>query len=707
MRKIILLTALLLSAVFTGAQINPDTVKAGKFDNGKMWTFDFPPLDYLEKTYGFRPSQQWLDDVRMSALRFANYCSASFVSGDGLVMTNHHCARESGTAVQQDNEDFNKNGFLAQTLADERKVEGLYVDQLLKVEDITLRMQNAVSKGSNDEEKAKLRTEEFDAIKKEYGAKADWKGLELQTITFYWGGKFSLYGFKRYNDVRLVAMPELALGFFGGDYDNFTYPRYCLDFSFFRVYDEGGKPLKVKTYFKFNPEGPKEGENVFVIGNPGSTNRQATTAILEYFKDRPWPTAIERFSARSEILKKFNETAKNDSILNEIFGFDNSLKAIGGMLAGLKDPYIMGRRMAFEKEFKAAVNKNDNLKSQLRLWDDIAATQNEIKANYYDATLLAPTGLNSDAYDLATVLQLYAAIEKTEPKRAEQMKQLITDYKKPFAMELEQKFLAQHVREAMKFLGPQDPYVKMLREFGSKTPKKEYPHNLNLDEAEVIASALLNGTKIYDKKFQDNLLDKGASAIAASNDPMLILGKASAKKYETAAAKNRQLGARLTNQRSNLALLLFEVYGTSIPPDATFSLRIADGIVKGYEYNGTYAPFKTTFFGLYDRYYSFNKNYPWDLPEKWKNPPAELLDEPMNFVSTNDIIGGNSGSPMINQKKEVVGLIFDGNMESLPGNYIYIPESNRTVSVHAGGIIAAMKYIYKSERIVNELVGTQ
>jgi hypothetical protein len=707
MRKISLFLTLLLSFSTAISQINPDTVKAGKFDNGKMWTFDFPPLDYFEKTYGFRPTQQWLDDVRMSALRFANYCSASFVSADGLVMTNHHCARESGTSVQRDGEDLNKSGFLASTLADERKVAGLYVDQLVKIEEITQRVQKSVAKGKTDEEKVQMRNQEFEAIKKEYAAKGDWKGLELQTISFYWGGKFSLYGFKRYNDVRLVAMPELALGFFGGDYDNFTYPRYCLDFSFFRVYGEDGKPLKTPNYFKFNPDGPKEGENVFVIGNPGSTNRQATTSILEYFRDRPWPTAIKRFSARSQILQKFNEREKNDSIGNEIFGFENSLKAIGGMLEGIKDPYIMARRMAFEKEFKSEVAANGKIKSQLRLWDDIASTQNEIKQNYYDATLLAPSGLNSDAYDLATVLHLYAAIEKSDPKRADQMKQFITDYKKPYSMELEQRFLAQHVREVFEFLGPADPYVRMLKDVGSKAPKREYPQNMNADEAENIASALLSGTKIYDKSFLEELLLKGGNAITASADPMLVLGRSSSKKYEAAAAKNRQLGARLTALRSNLALLLFEVYGTAIPPDATFSLRIADGIVKGYQYNGTYAPYKTTFFGLYDRYYSFNKNYPWDLPEKWRNPPTELLDEPMNFISTNDIIGGNSGSPMINQKKEVVGLIFDGNMESLPGNYIFMPESNRTVSVHAGGIIAAMKYIYKSERIVNELVGAK
>ena len=690
------------------AQINPDTVKAGKYDNGKMWTFDFPPLDYFEKTYGFRPSQQWLDDVRMSSLRFASWCSASFVSPDGLVMTNHHCARESGTAVQKAGENLNDNGFLAKTFEEERKVPDLYVDQLSKIEDVTARVQKAMEKGKSDEEKLQFRTQEFDAIKKEYAEKAGWTELELQTITFYWGGKYSLYGFKRYNDVRLVAMPELALGFFGGDYDNFTYPRYCLDFSFFRVYDESGKPLKTDHYFKFNPKGAAEGDAVFVIGNPGSTNRQAPMSILEYLRDYSWPVAIKRFTARSHIMQEYNKTLKSDSLLNEIFGFENTVKALTGQLRGLKDPYIWARRNAFEREFRVAVAKESTLKSQLSLWDEIADTQREIKKNYYEATLLAPTGLNSSLYDLATVFHLYAATAGTDPKRADQMKQFLTSYKNPKYPELEKQFLVQHSKEAMELLGPDHPYVKALKDVSTRYKATAgNSRTASASEPEQIAEALMKNTKLYDEKFRDELVTKGPQAILESKDPMLVPGTISAKYYSEAAARNRQLTAKMTNLRSKLALLLFQVYGTSIPPDATFSLRIADGVAKGYEYNGTKAPFKTTFSGMYDRNYSFDKKYPWALPEKWQNPPAEMLDEPVDFISTNDIIGGNSGSPIINKNKEVVGLVFDGNMESLPGNYIYLPEANRTVSVHAGGIVAGLKYIYKADRLVNELLGSK
>lgn len=686
--------------------VTSDTVKAGKFDNGKMWTFDFPPLDYFEKTYGFRPDSQWLDDVRMSALRFGNNCSASFVSATGLVMTNHHCARESGTAVQKENEDFNKNGFIASTLAEERKVPGLFVEQLVKIEDITIRVQKAMDAGKTDDEKIQKRTAEFEAIKNEYSAKPEWVGLQLQPITFYQGGKYSLYGFKRYNDVRLVLMPELAIGYFGGDYDNFTYPRYNLDFTFFRVYDDTGKPLKPTHYFKFNPDGPEEGEVVFVIGNPGSTNRQATVSMLEYLREYSWSTIIDRLEARADILEAYNNTSGNDSIGNVAFKFRNAIKAISGMKGGLEDPYVMARRKSFENNFKAAVSKDPRLKKQLSLWDDIAANQNNMKANYYNFALLTPNKYNSDAFDLGYALYMYATA--ATPQEKEQMKQLLRGYRKPVSMAVEKDFLAQHFREVMKYMSPDDPYVKLIRGIKTKDASSiEYPKKMDTSDPLQLAEEILKNTKIYDASFRDELISEGEQSILQPKDPIVILAQTYGSRFREATAKNKQLTAQLSGLRSELGLLLFQVYGTSLPPDATFSLRISDGVVKGFDYNGTIAPYKTTFFGLYDRYYSFDKEDkdPWELPERWKNPPMEFLDEPVNFVSTNDIIGGNSGSPMINKNKEVVGLIFDGNMESLPGNYIYLPESNRTVSVHAGGIIASLRYIYKTSRIVEELVG--
>jgi hypothetical protein len=696
-----LIRVLLLLLIGTGslAQFNPDTVKAGMFDNGKMWTFDFPPVEYFEKEYGFKPDQEWFDGVRMSALRFASWCSASFVSANGLVMTNHHCSRDVALKVQKEGENFLKDGYSASTLADERKVEGLYVDQLVMIEDITSRVQKAFNQGKTDQEKVQAREKEFEAIRTEYGQQEQWKGLTLQTMTFFQGGKYSLYGFKRYNDVRLVAIPELALGFFGGDFDNFTYPRYCLDFTFFRVYDEDGKPHNPKYYYKFNPAGAQENEPVFVVGNPGTTNRQATVSILEFFRDYQYPTVIKRLQARSTILQKHNEAAKSDSVLNIIFGYENTIKAVSGQLEGLQDPYIMARRRAFEKEFKIAALKNTSLvtespkgkqKNPPTIWDEIASTQAQIAKNFKDAVYLQPSIINSDAFGLASAIFTLTSVEGLEKRRSDQLTGYLKNYKAPRTPSVEQKYFEQHLREIKEAFGDNDPYVKAALK--GRTP------------AEAAADILKN-TKVYDAHFRNELIELGSKGVTASTDPLIAVVRMAAKRNDEATKNLQQLNPKMASLRAKLALMMFDVYGTRIPPDATFSLRLADGRVKGYEYNGTKAPYQTTFYGLYDRFYSFQKEYPWALPERWQNPSPELLRSPMNFVSTNDIIGGNSGSPMINKNREVVGLIFDGNMESLPGNYIFLPEKNRTVSVHAGGIYASLKYVYKLNRIADELVG--
>lgn len=689
---------LLLFCFGLRAQINTDTVQAGLFDNGKMWTFDFPPTDYFEKTYHFKPTPEWFDAVRLSALRFATYCSASFVSPDGLIMTNHHCARESGTAVQRPGEDFAANGFYAQTLQDERKVPGLFVDQLVKIEDITTRVQQAASTGKTDADKAQLKEDELDKIQKEYADKDDWKGLTLQPMTFYQGGKYALYGFKRYNDVRLVAMPELALGFFGGDNDNFTYPRYCLDFSFFRVYDDNGQPYHPKYYFKFNPDGIKDGEPVFVVGNPGSTNRQATVAILKYYRDTVWPALLQWLQDRSDAMSAYNATAHSDSLVNTIFEYNNSIKAYSGELDGLRDPYIFARREAFEKSFKNAVAKMDQsgtstegpqVKSPLDTWQEIQTTQEQIAKIFDDVFYFSPNRQNSDAYDLSFDLAMYARVAG-DTSRSNTFKQDLEDYTKPMDASLEKALLADHLKEVEQAFGDEDPYVKAALD--GKTPAEA-------------AETLYRKTDIYSAKFRDKLVSKGSDAIGDSKDPMVQLATMALGRFINAVQQYRQLNDKLDQLRSSLGLLLFDVYGTSIPPDATFSLRIADGVVKGYDYNGTKAPINTTFYGLYDRYYSFHQKDPWNLPSRWLNPPMDLLKQPLDLVATNDIIGGNSGSPLINENREVVGLIFDGNMESLPGDYIYLPEKNRSIAVHAGGIIAGLKYIYKADRLVNELLG--
>lgn len=689
MRKNIFTLLIILAGnlhAFSQQVFNADTVTFGRFDNGKMWTFDNPPVDYFEKTYGFKPDQAWLDDVQMSALRFATYCSASFVSADGLVMTNHHCARESGTAVQRPGEDFNKDCFYAKTLKDERKVAGLFVDQLVKRLDITSKVRTVVENypvGQQD----KIKDSVLNVLKKEYEQNADWKGLEIQLVTFYKGGKYSLYGFKRYTDVRLVFMPELSLGFFGGDPDNFTYPRYALDCSFFRVYDENGQPFKPAHYFKFNPEGAKKNEAVFVIGNPGRTDRLATNAQLDFFQNEFFPHILQTIRSRADILHKYNETAKSDSILNEVFSLENSYKALTGQFEGLNNSYIRARKNAFEKDFKEKVGADPKLKSKLSIWDDIAACRKALSQYYPTIITLSYRDWNASSFNAALKLAKYADLAEkgkdttTIHKLAKELsKEQITNDKT-----LEAQLLASQLQEVNNRINP-----KILG-------------NLPQQDLNKVSALYIHESKLFEKDALKNLVTQGPEAIKNSTDPMVLLGIMVYRRYKIASDKADSITKKDASLTAQLAKLQFDVYGDRFAPDANFSLRIADGLVKGYSYNGTEAPYKTTYYGLYDRWIANDKVFPWALPEQWQTPRKELLVSPMNFVSTNDIIGGNSGSPMINSKKEVVGLIFDGNIESLPGRFIFLEDKNRTVSVHAGGMYAALKYIYKANRLVKEL----
>ncbi|MFD2938030.1 S46 family peptidase [Spirosoma flavum] len=676
-----------------------DTTKGGPLDLGKMWTFDNPPTANFQKTYKFTADEKWFDEARLASLRFADYCSASFVSANGLVMTNHHCARESGTGVTRKGEDLNATGFFAKTAADERKVDGLFVDQLVKIDDITKRVQDAMSSAGSeqtatDASRLQAREQVFASVKKEYEAKAGWKGLELQTITFYNGGRYALYGFKRYTDVRLVFMPELQLGFFGGDYDNFTYPRYALDCSFFRVYD-GGKPLKTTHFFKFNVNGVHDGEPIFVIGNPGHTERLKTVAELEFDRDLQTPSTIQLLRNRSAALQAYNATAKNDSILNEIFSYENSLKAYGGQLEGLRDASLLARKTVFETQFKAAAKAKNLPADQLKTWDDIAANTAQLRGLFKDANYLAPNErIMGELLTFANVATQFSELLASHPQDAERARSLmVTPYVKNRA--LEEAYLAAHLAEAQIALGNDDPYVKAAltgADGKARTPKET-------------AAYLVKNTKLNDPAFISELATRPGAA-AASNDPMLVLARIGYPRYVAAARQVRQISQTQEVLHGQLGRMLYDVYGTAVPPDATFSLRINDGIVQSYDYNGTKAPILTTFAGLYDRNYSFADKAPWNLPSRWKNPPMELLKQPMCFITTNDIIGGNSGSPMINKNLEAVGLAFDGNMESLSGEFIFVPDLNRTISVHTGGIIAAMRYIYKADRLVSELTGT-
>ncbi len=680
-------------------QAKLESIEAERFDNGRMWTFDYPPMEYFKDEYNFTPDQQWMDDVRMSALRFATYCSASFVSEDGLVMTNHHCGRQSVEAVSIEGENLPVDGFVAMTLADERKVDGLFVEQLVEIRDVTNEVIAAMDAVDGDRERLSARDKKIGEIEERLSEET---GNRCQLVTFFNGGKYSAYIYKRYDDVRLVFSPELSLGFFGGDDDNFTFPRYTLDCNFFRVYDEDGKPLKTKHFYKWSANGPAEGELVFTVGNPGSTSRLSTSAQLEFNRDVQFPWIANLLDDYVDILKEYIKLhpEQKEEMTNQIFSMANSQKAYKGQLDGLENDVLMQRRKDFDSKFRGQIMAKPNLAAEYgHIWDEIAASRQKVREVAPDLLGLRFEVLGGSEYlnRAMNLARMLGEIDKPEEERSKAyqdnaLKLTLRSLSKFVSpdMDMERLALTKKLKMMRSMLGDSDPLVQMAFQ------------GQNCAEA---AKRLLSESILTDSVKYAALAEGFPESARTSNDPLIAIARMATPRRDAAQQVARDVSARDAVNNALLGRALFEIYGTSVPPDATFTLRISDGIVDGYRYNGTKAPSFTTYFGMYDRHYSFPKDEQWSLPERWKNPPAEFdLRTPLNFVSTNDIIGGNSGSPLINRNKEVVGLAFDGNIESLPGEFIFAPEmGNRTVSVHSSAMIEAMNHIYRLERLAREL----
>lgn len=696
MKQLTLVWLLSIICAVTFAQSPTET--PDPFDYGKMWTFENPPKEWFKEAYDFAPDDQWFDDVRKSSLRFATWCSASFVSPDGLIMTNHHCSRDVVGALQQDGENFDKQGYYAKTLADERRAEGLFVEQLIQVADITDMVTAKTASAENEGQARDMVQGALKAIEDEFMSKDGWEGLRLQTVTYYSGGKYSLYGYKRFEDIRLVLVPELDLGFYGGDPDNFTYPRYNLDCTFWRAYDEDGNPLNSSAhYFKFNAKGAVEGEPVFVVGNPGSTERYRTVAQLEYDRDYRYPMTYRFLKNRNDMMMAEYNAMKDDpakefeaqSLLNTIASVANGMKAYGGIVGGLNDPELFGRKVAME----------DYVKSKspgITYWDDLKNEYEALNEHGWAITHLSPSGLRGNIFLLMHQLFQYDQLVKTGGESEDITKQ------------------KEQLTEAIMKMVPSVDTPGEISKFElllSEIQADIYPGDNTLKKVlegksiGAFVTEMIKETRFKDEKKAAKCLE--GDKIKKDDDMMLQAARVLVPRYFEAATTFQGSTPTRKALETKIANQVFNVFGDNLPPDATFTLRISDGVIKAYDYNGTTAPPITTYYGLYDRHYSHGEIFPWSLPARWTdNPPHELMRSPMNTVSTNDIIGGNSGSPLINKNKEAVGLIFDGNIESLPGNFIFDPAKNRTVSVHAGGIIAAMKYIYKADRIVKELSGS-
>ena len=685
--------ALLILALPAGAQQTATRVAPGSVPEfGTMWTFDAPPLDYWQARYGFRPDQSWLDHLRLAAVRLPG-CSSSFVSPDGLVATNHHCARSCLAAVSPPETNYLRTGFVAATRDQEVQCPGTYLDQLVSIEDVTAEIRGAITGTTTAEQVAQRDA----AVQAAQTACEKESGLRCQVVALYDGGMYSVYTYRRYDDVRLVFAPEQEAAAFGGDPDNFTFPRFDLDVSFMRAY-QNGQPLHPEHWLSWSEAGAAEGEAVFVVGNPGSTGRLLTLAQMEYLRDVSYPATLADYQRRLGVLRALSAEGPDAARRHEttILGIENSYKATNGYLAGLLDEGIMTRKAAFERDFRARIGADPALRAEYgSAWDEIAGAQLEL-ATFAPQSRYYAMGGSTLLSRALTVVRLARQAALPQARRLpgwsdqtlERTRQgLSRDPSVDQALEIRQ--LTAWLGAARAELGDTDALVRAL--LNGRTPG-------------AAAEALVKGTKLADAAFLEAAVEGGAAAVEASSDPMI----AAAREVEAAASgyvkRAADLNTVISGNTEKLGQAIFAAYGTALPPDATFTLRISDGVVKGFPFNGTIAPYKTSFYGLYARSAEFDDRPPFQLTERWKTAESKVdLKTPMNFVSTGDIIGGNSGSPVVNRAGEVVGLVFDGNIEMLPNRFIFTDEVSRCVSVHSLAITEALRKVYDAGHIADEL----
>ncbi|HKU72713.1 MAG TPA: S46 family peptidase [Pyrinomonadaceae bacterium] len=666
-----------------------------------MWTFNNVPRAEIKKKYGFEVTDEWLNKVRLASVRFNNGGSGSFVSPNGLVLTNYHIVEDIVGEVSTPEKDYAKEGFVAKTRAEEIKAPSLELNQLISIEDVTTRVNGAVKEGTSDADAFAARRKEISAIEAE-STKAS--GLRSDVVTLYQGGQYNLYRYKKYTDVRLVFVPEFQAAFFGGDPDNFNFPRFNIDMALVRVY-ENDQPVRPENYFKWSTAGAKEGSLVFVTGNPGSTSRLNTVAHLEELGDTSIPIIIRLLERQEALLKKYMTMGEEQTRQgqNELNGVQNALKVYRGRLKGLKDPALMSRKKQEEQALRKAIAaKPEEQKKYGEAWDAIAKAHQTYPSYIKERRIFDQLGgFNSDLFGFArTLVRLAAENEKPNAERLPEY----TDVRRaslelglyspaPIHVDFEKLKLADSLAFMVELLGADNELVKQV--LNGKTP-------------EARAEEMIAGTKLKDPEYRKELAKGGKAAIDASTDPMIVVarlidpkGRELRKRYE-----NEVIGVERTNY-AKIARALFDTQGTKLYPDATFTLRLSYGAVEGYTENGKKVPPFTTLGGLYERSAKFKAEFPYNLPPRWvEKKSAVNLNTPFNFVSTNDIIGGNSGSPTINQNGELVGLIFDGNIQSLVGDYVYDGSVNRAISVDSRGMLEILKKIFGANEIAAELTAS-
>ena len=666
-----------------------------------MWTFNNVPRAEIKKKYGFDVTDEFLNKVRLASVRFNNGGSGSFVSPTGLVLTNYHIVEDIVGEVSTPEKDYAKEGFVAKTRADEIKAPSLELNVLVSIEDVTARVNGAVKDGSTAADAFQARRAAIAAIE---GESLKATGLRSDVVTLYQGGQYNLYRYKKYTDVRLVFVPEFQAAFFGGDPDNFNFPRFNIDMALVRVY-ENDQPVRPESYLKWSTAGVKEGALTFVTGHPGSTSRLNTVAHLQQLRDTSLPILIRMLERRETVLKAYMAKGEeqNRQGQGELNSVQNSLKVFRGQIKGLKDPALMARKTKEEDALRKSIAANPESQKQYGdAWDAIAkahaAYPNYIKERRIFEQM---GGFNSTAFTFARTLVRMAAenekpnaerlIEYTDARRTSLELALYSPA--PIHNDFEKLKLTDSLGFMVELLGADNALVKEV--LNGKTP-------------EARAAEMIAGTKLNDPAFRKELAAGGKAAIDASTDPMIVVARLiDAKAREVRLRYESELTGVERANYAKIARALFDTQGTKLYPDATFTLRLSYGAVEGYMENGKkVAPF-TTLGGLYARSDSFKQKFPYNLPPRWMEKKKDVdLNTPFNFVSTNDIIGGNSGSPTINQNGELVGLIFDGNIQSLVGDFMFDPSVNRAISVDSRGMLEILKKIFGANEIAAELTAS-
>lgn len=672
-----------------------------------MWLYNNPPLKQFKEKYQFEPTPQWLEHLQKSSVRFNSGGSGSFVSAKGLVITNHHVGLDTLQKLSSEKTNYARDGFYAKAQTEEPRATDLELNVLMSIEDVTKRVNDALKPGSNAEQSAAARQKAIAEIEKESKEKT---GLRSDVITLYKGGAYHLYRFKRYDDVRLVFAPEQQIAFFGGDPDNFEYPRFNLDICIFRAY-ENGQPAKVEHFLKWNPEGPKEGELTFVSGHPGKTDRQLTTDELAHSRDHEVPFLLSMFNRREVFFGSFAARSfENDRRVREdLFGIQNNRKRYDGYLVALLDPEIDRSLKAREQKLRDAIAKDAKWKGTLAAYDRIRKAQEETAKilpvyNYYEtfrgratASYRAPRGFYSALFSYGRRL-LRAGDERPKPN-GERFPEFRDSNRESFELDL---FSTQPVHEDVEQAKLTDSLTDLATRFGYADPLVQKV--LAGKSPAARAFEVVTKSKLKDPAVRKQLYEGGAAAISAGNDPMIELARIidgparAARKIFEAQDETKQ------QAYGDIAKARFAIEGTNTYPDATFTLRLSYGVVRGYEQDGKQIPAHTHLAGLYQRSAEHNNLPPFQLPQRWIDKKSALNPETkFNFVSDADIIGGNSGSPVVNKANEFVGIIFDGNIQSLALDCVYSDKQARAVSVDSAAITEALRKVYDANALADEL----